>query len=120
MPITEDVRAAARAFLDPDDEIRYIFPASLVVSSRPYVLIVVSRKAVKVLTTGRWQGRLPRAVEVEYPRQTRIGPVTVHLGATFKLGGIQYELDEEYVAVVNAADLERGAGELPPDPLPDL
>jgi hypothetical protein len=29
-------------------------------------------------------------------------------------------VDEEYVAVINAADLERGAGEMPPDPLPDL
>lgn len=120
MPVTEDVRAAARGFLDPDDEIRYIFPASLLHSSRPYVLIVVSRKALKVLTTGRWRSDLPVAVEVEYPRLTRLGPVTVHLGATFRLGGIEYEVDEEYVAVLNAADLERGAGELPPDPLPDL
>ncbi|QUQ72304.1 hypothetical protein [Kutzneria sp. CA-103260] len=120
MPVTEDVRAAARRFLDPDDEIRFIFPASLVLSSRPYVLVVVSRKALKVLTTGRWSRHMPKAVEAEYPRQTRLGPVTLHLGATFRLGGLEYELDEEYVAVLNAADLERGAGELPPDPLPDL
>jgi hypothetical protein len=120
MPVSEDVRAAARAFLDPDDEIRYIFPASLVTSSRPYVVIVVSRKALKVLTTGHWSRHMPKAVETEYPRQTRIGPVTRHLGATFRLGGLEYELDDEYVAVVNAADLERGAGELPLDPLPDL
>jgi hypothetical protein len=44
----------------------------------------------------------------------------VHLGATFRLGGFTYELDEEYIPVLNAADVERGAGEMPPDPLPDL
>jgi hypothetical protein len=120
MPVSADVRAAARGFLDPDDEIRYVFPATLQMSSRPYVLIVVSRKAVKVLSTGHWGRTMPKSLEVEYPRQTRLGPVENHLGMTFRLGGNTYELDEEYVAVLNAADLERGAGELPPDPLPDL
>ena len=120
MPVSADTRTAAREFLDPDDEIRYIFPAELILSARSSVLIVVSRKAVKVLSTGHWSRKVPRTIEAEYPRQTRLGPVTVHLGATFQLGGIRYELDEEYIAVLNAADLERGAGELPADPLPDL
>jgi hypothetical protein len=63
---------------------------------------------------------MPKSLEAEYPRQTRLGPIRDHLGATFTLGGLEYELDEEYVAVLNAADLERGAGEMPLDPLPDL
>ncbi|GAA3431370.1 hypothetical protein [Kutzneria kofuensis] len=120
MPVSEKVRAAARTFLDPDDEIRYIFPAVLSTSSRPYVLVVVSDKALKVLSTGHWSRTVPKTLEAEFPRQTRLGPVETHLGARFTLGGFSYELDEEYIAVVNAADLERGAGELPPDPLPDL
>jgi len=121
MPVSEKARAAARTFLDPDDEIRYIFPADLLMSARPSVLIVVSRKAVKVLSTGQWSRSVPTSLEVEYPRQTRLGPVGTHLGATFELGGHTYELDEEYVSVLNAADLERGTHDLlPPDPLPDL
>ena len=120
MPVSARTRAAARQFLDPDDEIVYIFPAELPLSARPSVIIVVSRKAVKVLSTGHLSRSIPKSVEVEYPRQTRLGPVVDHLGYTFRLGGMSYEVDEEYVAVVNAADLERGAGELPPDPLPDL
>jgi hypothetical protein len=120
MPVSESVRAAARRFLDPDDEIRYVFPATLVMSTRPYVVVVVSKLAVKVLTVGRWGGP-PSGLEVEYPRQTRLGPVdTDGMDPTFTLGGLRYEVDEEYVAVINAADLERGAGEMPPDPLPDL
>ncbi|HEY0495073.1 MAG TPA: hypothetical protein VGD48_04970 [Kutzneria sp.] len=120
MPVSAKARAAARQFLDPDDEIRYIFPADLMrLSPRPSVLVVVTRKAVKVLSTGRWSRTTPKSLEAEYPRQTRLGPVHYHLGATFKLGGFTYEVDEEYVAVLNAADLDR-AGDLPPDPLPDL
>jgi hypothetical protein len=120
MPVSAKARAAARQFLDPDDEIRYIFPADLQrLSPRPSVLIVVSRKAVTVLSTGRWTRTTPKSVEAQYPRQTRLGPVSHHLGTTFKLGGFTYEVDEEYVAVLNAADLDR-AGDLPPDPLPDL
>lgn len=120
MPVSESVRAAARAFLAADDEIRYIFPATLVMSSRPYVVVVVSQRAVKVLAVGRWGGP-PTSLEVEYPRQTRLGPVDSDFTEpTFSLGGLRYEVDEEYVAVLNAADLERGAGEMPPDPLPDL
>jgi hypothetical protein len=120
MPVSAKARAAARQFLDPDDEIRYIFPADLQrMSPRPTVFIVVSNKAVKVLATGPWSRRMPRSLEAEYPRQTRLGPVRHQLGITFKLGGFTYEVDEEYVAVLNAADLDR-AGDLPPDPLPDL
>lgn len=121
MPVSEKARAAARTFLDPDDEIRYIFPAVLLMSARPCVLIVVSDKAVKVLSTGHWSRTVPRTLEAEFPRQTRLGPIEDHVGARFTLGGLSFELDEEYIAVVNAADLERGTRDLlPPDPLPDL
>ena len=120
MPVSESARAAARQFLDPDDEIRYIFPAELVApSARPTVFVVVSLKTVMVLSTGHWSRAKPRSLHAEYPRQTRLGPVDTHLGPTFQLGGATYEVDEEYVAVVNAADLERAA-DFPPDPLPDL
>ena len=39
----------------------------------------------------------------------------------FTLGGHTFEIDEQYVCVVNAADAEIGAQDyLPPDPYPDM
>jgi hypothetical protein len=46
--------------------------------------------------------------------------VETNLIPTFTLWGIRYEVDDEYVAVINAADAELSADFLPPDPFPDL
>ena len=54
-------------------------------------------------------------------RGTRIGPVESGAGASFEFAGAVFEVDDEYVAVVNAADAEIfDRDSLPKDPLPDL
>lgn len=121
MPVASAVRARVRALLAPGDDVRYVFPATLVTGSSAYVFIAVSDRAVTVLSVGFWRRGVPRSVLAHYPRGTRIGPVDTKLAPTFTLGGLWYETDEEYVAVINAADAEAGPEDfLPPDPLPDL
>ncbi|MER7014104.1 hypothetical protein ABT324_22005 [Saccharopolyspora sp. NPDC000359] len=121
MPVPAAVRARIRSFLDADDEIRYVFPADVLMSVRPSVLVVVSREAITVLSTGFWTRRRPKSVLARLPRGTVLGPVDVRSTPYFRLDGIDYEIDEEYVAVVNAADAEITAPrDFPPDPLPDL
>ncbi|KAA5833584.1 hypothetical protein ABT337_16700 [Saccharopolyspora hirsuta] len=121
MPVPSAVRERIRSFLDEDDEIRYVFPADVLMSVRPSVLVVVSRKAITVLSTGFWSRRRPKSVLARLPRGTVLGPVDVQSTPYFRLDGIDYEIDEEYVAVVNAADAEIASPrDFPPDPLPDL
>jgi hypothetical protein len=112
------MRARVRAFLEPGDTVRYVFPAWVVLSVS--VVIVVSDTAVTVLSTGFWGRTRPKSVRARYPRNVRMGPVETNLIPTFTLWGIRYEVDDEYVAVINAADAELSADFLPPDPLPDL
>jgi hypothetical protein len=114
------VRSRIRAFLEPGDALRYVFPAQLVQSATPYVMVVVSDRAVTVLSTGFLGRNRPKSVLATYPRNVRIGPVDTKLIPEFTLQGIRYEVDEEYVAVINAADAEFSADFMPPDPLPDL
>lgn len=42
------------------------------------------------------------------------------LGPTVEIGDVLLEIDEEYVPVIRAADLELAGENLPRDPLPDL
>ena len=63
----------------------------------------------------------PVSVHATFPRQTRLGPVEFSAGAAIEFGGMVFKVDEEYVAVICAADAEVFAPDtLPPDPLPDL
>nr|CEL21043.1 hypothetical protein [Kibdelosporangium sp. MJ126-NF4]CTQ95443.1 hypothetical protein [Kibdelosporangium sp. MJ126-NF4] len=55
-----------------------------------------------------------------YPRHTKLGPVKLTVIPEFQLGGRVYEVDEEYVAEINAADAEWSVDAMPPDPLPHL
>jgi hypothetical protein len=56
-----------------------------------------------------------------YPRGVRIGPVDTGAGAFFDFAGASFEVDDEYVPVINAADAEVSARDtLPQDPRPDL
>lgn len=118
MPVSSAVRAAAHAFLAPGDAVRFVFPAQVVLGGS--VLIVVSDRAVTILSTGFWRRTKPKSVHARFPRAIRIGPVDTHLAPVFTVQGIRYEVDEEYVPVINAADAELSADALPPDPLPDL
>ncbi|MEU6263938.1 hypothetical protein [Saccharopolyspora shandongensis] len=121
MPVSGAVRERIRAFLDADDEIRYVFPASILMSIQSGVLVVVSRKSITVLPTGFWSTKAPKSVVARLSRNTVLGPVDVQSTPYFRLDGVDYEIDDEYVAVVNAADAEIASPhDLPRDPLPDL
>ncbi|WP_158887204.1 hypothetical protein [Amycolatopsis anabasis] len=121
MPVSSAVRKRIRGFLEPDDEIHYVFPAEVVGSAVPSVIIVASRQAITILSTGFWRRTTPKSVLSRNPRNLRLGPVDTQLTPWFTLNGIEYEVDEEYVSVINAADAELTSRDLaPPDPLPDL
>ncbi|WP_240777076.1 hypothetical protein [Nonomuraea basaltis] len=82
-------------------------------------MIVVTDVSISVLATRTLRSDRPVAVFAEFPRHTRLGPILP--GSIIELGSMAFEFDEEYAAVVSAADAEIFAPEtLPPDPLPDL
>lgn len=120
MPVSRQARQRARALLGPGEPIRYVFPAEIVGSAAPCVFIVIGDRMITVLSTGLWRRSTPKSVSARFPRHTVLGPVDTQLTPTFTLGGVCYELDEEYVAVVRAADAEvSGADFLPADPSAD-
>jgi hypothetical protein len=113
-----------KRFLPEGDEVRYLIPATHfpAMGSNPgvAVFVVVGEKAITVLSSGFFRRDRPKRVIGSYLRSTRLGPVD---GAvpSFTFGGCYYEVDDEYIAAVNAADAElAGAGELPEDPFPEL
>lgn len=125
VPVPSSIRERIKPLLSPGDEIRYMFPAqhypSPFLHSVAHVIVVVSEKAITVIYSGYFSRNKPKSVLAAYARNTRIGPVDTKLIPTFTLRGLYYEIDEEYVPVVNAADAELAeGGALPPDPLPDL
>jgi len=122
MPVTSATRRKIRAFLDPGDEIQYVFPAELRMAATSTVFFAVTDRTITVLSTGFWSRRSPRSVLAVNPRNQRLGPVEVgSMGPWFEFNGMEYEVDEEYAAVVNAADADlRRREAAPPDPLPDL
>ncbi|GAA3445734.1 hypothetical protein [Planomonospora venezuelensis] len=122
MPVTAAVRARCRALLPPGQDIRYIMPALSVGSPvMASFLIVVTGQAIAVLSTKFFDRDVPTSVYATHPRRTRLGPVEFSTGAAIEFGGMIFEIEEEYGAVVCAADAEVFAPEtLPPDPLPHL
>ncbi|WP_410654223.1 hypothetical protein [Amycolatopsis sp. lyj-112] len=121
MPVSSGVRKRIRHFLDPDDEIHYVFPADVLGSPIPSVVFAVTRKTITILSTGFWTRKMPKSVVATSLRHHRLGPVETGTTPWFKFNGIVYEVDDEYVSVVHAADAEimRDAAK-PEDPLPDL
>jgi hypothetical protein len=121
MPVSSGVRKRIRGFLDPDDEIQYVFPATVLGSTSPSVIFAVTRKTITILSTGLWSRKWPKSVVGTTLRNHRLGPVETGLPAWFTFIGVVYEIDDEYVSVVHAADAEimRSAAK-PEDPLPDL
>ncbi|MGN9839494.1 hypothetical protein ACTMTI_15370 [Nonomuraea sp. H19] len=100
--------------------IHYVFPA---LSAGPEeagnFLIVVTGVSVTVLATRTLRSDRPVSVVAEFSRHTRLGPILP--GFVIELGSMAFEFDEEYAAVVAAADAEIFAPEiLPADPLPEL
>ncbi|WP_018656726.1 hypothetical protein [Actinomadura flavalba] len=118
MPVPRPVRDRCREFLGIDDEFHYVFPARARGGGTSF-LFVVTADQVLVLTTGSLGRSRPRSVWGTYPRTTRLGPLRG--GGGFEFGGSHFEIDGEYVPLVNAADTEVfDRGSLPRDPLPDL
>ncbi|WP_433336365.1 hypothetical protein [Spirillospora sp. CA-294931] len=84
-------------------------------------LFVITDDEISVLSTGSLSRTKPKSVWGSRPRGTRIGPVETGTGASFEFSGTLFEVDDEYVPVVNAADAEIFYRDsLPRDPLPDL
>lgn len=119
MPISPSIRERARGFLPAGVEIRYIFPASW--NESQCFVFVVTDATVTVLLNRFWSRSRLKSIWHVFPREVHLGPVDTHLIPTFHLGGRTFEVDDEYVSVINACDAElEGAASLPPDPLPDL
>jgi hypothetical protein len=126
MPLSSASRDRCRAFLHPGEELRYLFPATSVslgrglVGAAPFI-VGVSDTRVTVLSCGWLRRHKPTSVWARHPRATRLGPVDTSMAPTLTIGDLVLEIDEEYLAVVQAADAELGGTDLlPPDPLPDL
>ncbi|WP_440097790.1 hypothetical protein [Streptosporangium sp. H16] len=122
MPVAAAVRARCRALLPPGEEIHYVLPAlSVGTPVMATFLIVVTDRTICVMSTKFFDHDAPTSVYATHSRRTRLGPLEFSAGAAIELGGMVFEIDEEYAAVVAAADAEVFAPEtLPPDPLPDL
>ncbi|MEV0228991.1 hypothetical protein [Nonomuraea sp. NPDC050786] len=120
MPVGSAVRDRCRTLLGDQGEIHYVFPAvSAVPAGTGHFLIVVTGSAISVLATRTLRTDRPVAVLAAFPRHTRLGPILP--GPIIELDSMTFEFDEEYAAVVAAADAEVFAPEtLPPDPLPEL
>jgi hypothetical protein len=122
MPVSSAVRDRCRTLLGNQGEISYVFPVlSVGPPGAANYLIVVTDTAIAVLATRMLRSDRPVSVYATFPRQTRLGPILRAAGPVIELGAMAFEFDEEYAAVVAAADAEIFAPEtLPPDPLPDL
>ncbi|GAA4242163.1 hypothetical protein GCM10022254_74010 [Actinomadura meridiana] len=120
MPVPRPLRERCREFLGIDGEIRYVFLASSLGGGASFVFVVTDDR-IAVVSTGPLNRATPKSVWGSYPRGTRIGPVEISAGASFEFAGARFELDDEYVSVVNAADAEVFSRDsFPHDPLPDL
>lgn len=122
MPVSAAIRERCRALLRPGEDIRYVFPAvSLGPPHTAPFLVVVTDRSITLFSTKMFTRNEPSGVWATYPRRTRLGPVEHRGSPTIELGGTVYEVDDEYIAVVAAADAEAfSPGDLPRDPLPDL
>jgi len=130
MPVSTRARERARAFLPPGARIDYMFPA-MPMHGRwsplglGQALVAVTDTEIVVLGLSLYRRDRPVTVIGRFPRATALGPATEpgpvsEPGATITVGNLVLSVESEYVSVINAADAEIGAAEMPPDPLPDL
>jgi hypothetical protein len=111
-------------YLGTDERMQYLIPGmSLYVNrSRMRVgfLVMVTDRHVTLLACSRWSLNRPTQIWERLPRRTELGPVEIHpsLGSLLSVGGVDLEIDEEYVSAVRAADLEITGDALPEDPYP--
>jgi hypothetical protein len=122
MPVSAVIRERCREVLGPDQDIRYVFPAT---SMPPGLMmnffVVVTDRSIVLLSARNFRRDQPSGVWGTYPRRTRLGPIESGAGSWFEFAGMMFEVDEEYIPVIAAADAEAfSPGDLPRDPLPDL
>jgi hypothetical protein len=126
VPLSSAVRERCRAFLQPDEDIQYLFPATSVQLGRGVLgvasfIVAVSSVRVTVLSCRWFRRNHPASVWSRYPRAIRLGPVDTSLAPTISIGDLILEVDEEYIPVIRAADAEISDGDfLPADPLPEI
>ncbi|MEU4523422.1 hypothetical protein AB0F52_32510 [Amycolatopsis sp. NPDC024027] len=124
MPLSSKTRDRCRTYLGTDERIQYVIPGmSLYVNrSRMRVgfLVMVTDRHVTLLACSRWSLNRPKQIWARLPRSTELGPLEIHpsLGPILSVGGIDMEIDEEYVSAVRAANLEAAGDALPEDPYP--
>jgi hypothetical protein len=124
MPLSSKVRDRCRMYLGTEERIQYLIPGmSLYVNRmrlRVGFLIMVTDRHVTLLACSRWSLNRPKQIWERLPRGTELGPLEIHpsLGPILSVGGIDLEIDEEYIAAVRAANLEVSGDALPEDPYP--
>ncbi|WP_146605031.1 hypothetical protein [Jiangella anatolica] len=116
------IRRRCQDLLGAGERIDYLIPIVAVwlgpVMSGIDCYVAITSRRIVVLTGSLVRRSGPTELSLQYPRATRIGPVEFAPTPTFRLGGRSYEIDDEYVAAVHAADAELD-GLLPEDPFPD-
>ena len=97
--------------LRPGESVRYVIPVMAeimgVFTMSPFeTTIVVTDERIAVVTGGALRRNASARIDREFPRQTRLGPVDESLGPVITLGSVQYEIDDDAVPLVAAADAE--------------
>src|SRR5688572_10440612 len=103
MPLSAAARDRVRAFLQPGEELRYVFPATSVALGRGTVgmapfIVAVSDTHITVLSCEWLRRHRPASVWARHPRATRLGPVDTSMAPTISIGNLVLEVDEEYQA----------------------
>lgn len=118
MSLSSYAREQARAFLQPGEDIRYVFPAASVWKDTSVrasrFIVVITDASVTILSAALLNRSKPKAVWARYPRNIAIELVQMAPGPVYRLRDLVFEVDEECVDVINAANAER-----PPPPPSD-
>ncbi|RSM36898.1 hypothetical protein DMA12_38730 [Amycolatopsis balhimycina DSM 5908] len=124
MPLSSKVRDRCRPYLGTGERIQYLIPGMSLYVNRMHArvgfLVMVTDRHVTLLACSRWTLNRPKQIWERLPRDTELGPLEIHpsLGPILSVGGIDLEIDEEYIASVRAANLEVSGDALPEDPYP--
>src|SRR5436190_863170 len=88
MPLGSEVRERVRTFVPPGEEIRYLFPASVMTSSLVvvYALVVVTSAEILVLYTGFWSDEV-RVAGGDLPVRELEGVFETDAGVKTAFGG---------------------------------
>jgi hypothetical protein len=122
VPLSSKIRDRCRRYLGTDERIQYLIPGMSLsingISGHAQFLVMVTDRHVTLLACSRWRMYRPMQIWERLPRDTELGPLTIHpsLGPILDIAGLQLEIDEEYVSAVRAANLEATGESLPEDP----